>query len=126
MASASEEVPASPRLLPGTRVTLHLYLASGEFVAELKELTHTTICRFAQDLEEGLITPEFDLEYRFPFDREYCYLLTWNGHYLLDGRTWSDFIRDHGMSVTEPNDIIVVTAEIADVVRAARAADWGT
>ena len=126
MASASEEVPASPQLLPGTRVILHLYRASGEFVAEHEELIDTPIRNFGGLLELGFITAEFDLESGFPFDREYCYLLTWNGHDLMDGRTWDDFIRDHGMSVTEPNDIIVVTAERADVVRAARAADWGT
>ena len=125
MASASEEVPASPQLLLGTRVILHLYRASGEFVAEHEELIDTPIRNFGGELELGFIAPEFDLESNQLY-REYCYELTWNEHYLLDGRTWSDFIRDHGMSVTEPNDIIVVTAEIADVVRAARAADWGT
>ena len=45
---------------------------------------------------------------------------------LMDGRVWGDLVDDHGMSVTEPNDIIVVTAEIADVVRAAREGNWGT
>ena len=125
MASASEEVPASPRLLPGTRVTLHLYLPSGEFVAEHKELIHTTICRFAQDLEEGLIAPELGLEYRFDDDLEFCYLLVRNAMELMDGRKWEDLIRDHGMSVDEPNDVIVVTAECVNVNSLARESAWG-
>ena len=114
MASASEELPASPRLIPGPRVTLHLYRASGEFVAEHTELTHTTVWRFAQALEDGYVTPEFFLDYGRYYDREFCYLLVWKDMSvgkLEDQRTWEDLIRDHGMSVDEPNDIIVVIAE---------------
>ena len=59
-------------------------------------------------------------------DAEFCYLLVWNGMELQDGRVWGDLVDDHGMSVIEPNDIIVVTVEIADVNRVAREGNWGT
>ena len=126
MASASEEVPALPWIPPPRRVTLHLYLPSGEFVAETTQGMHDGIERFVQDLEEGLITPALGLELWNPFDAEFCYLLVWNGMELLDGRVWEDLVDDHGMSVTEPNDIINVTAEVADVNRLANGRNWGT
>ena len=113
MASASEEAPALPWIPPSRRVTLHLYLPSGEFVLETAQGMHDGIERFKQDLEEGHITPALDLELWNPFDNKIGYRLVWNGMELMDGRVWGDLVDDHGMSFIEPNDIIVVTYEIS-------------
>ena len=105
MASASEELP---------RVTLRLYWTSGEFVAECKELTDTSIWRFTEALMCGYITQEFFLDYACYPHRECCYALVWDNQCvgkIDDARTWEDLIRDHGMARDEPNDIIVVISE---------------
>ena len=99
--------PRDPRL-----VTLHLYLPSGDFVIEVTQRMHDGIEKFAQNCEEGNITPALDLELWNPLSRkEFGYHLLWNGMELMDGRVWQDLVDDHGMSVTEPNDIMVVTYE---------------
>ena len=68
--------------------------------------------QFTQYLEEGSITPGISLEHNgFDDGRDYLYILVWNGMALEGGRTFEDLVRDHGMSVDEPNDIIVVTKE---------------
>ena len=105
MASASEELP---------RVTLRLYWTSGEFVAECKELTDTSIWRFTEALMCGYITQELFLDYpRYPH-RECVYALVWDNQCvgkIDDARTWEDLIRDHGMARDEPNDINIVLTE---------------
>ena len=78
---------------------------------------------FTQALEEGLVTPELNLQQhdRFAFfsrfagfdllHRDYIYSLVWKGMVLADNTTFADYILDHGMSIDEPNDICVVTKE---------------
>ena len=111
--SAFADLPSTPRLPPGTMVTLHLYMVSGEFVAAATEPATEGIERFVQHLEEGLITPELDKKYRFGDERrdDFGYALVWNGIELLDGRIWEDLVLDHGLSLHGPNDIIVVITE---------------
>ena len=68
--------------------------------------------QFAQCLEEGLITPGLKPEHNgFDDGREFFYILVWNGRVLEDVRTFEYLVRDHGMSVDEPNEAIVVTKE---------------
>ena len=71
----------------------------------------TCVERYGQDLEEGLVASEL----RIPIDdwgQSYArYELVWNGMVLDCGRKFEDLVEDHGMSVDEPNDIIVVTKE---------------
>ena len=102
-----------PLLPSGTCVTLHLYLPSGEFLAEAIELTSGSTCRFVDALETGMITPELDTAYRFGDHRfEYSYVLVYNGIELLNGTMWDELVRDHGLSLEEPNDIIIVATEV--------------
>ena len=104
MASASEEV-------------------RGGSVCEHSVLVGMGVDVFTQALEEGLVTPELNLQQhdRFAFfnrhagiellHRDYIYTLVWKGMVLEDGSTFGDYILDHGMSIDEPNDIYVVTKE---------------
>ena len=127
MASASEEVqgPVDWLTLTGNGfcITLHLYRPSGEFVCEHSVLVGMGVDVFTQALEEGLVTPELNLQQhdRFAFfnrvsdfdqlHRDYIYSLVWKGMVLADNTTFADYILDQGMSIDEPNDICVVTKE---------------
>ena len=62
-------------------------------------------------MEEGNITPAFDLELWNPFDKKFGYRLVWNDMVLREGLIWGNLVVNHGMSFTEPNDITVVTVE---------------
>ena len=66
--SASGELPASPRDHP--YVTLHLYLPSGEFIAEDVVPLGQCVERYSQDLEDH---PKLG-----PLDLEFHYELVWN------------------------------------------------
>ena len=127
MASASEEVQGPVHCPPftpnGFFITLHLYLPSGEFVCEHDVFMGMGVDAFTIHLEEGLVTPELNLQ-RFGGmawsgrhggieleHRDYLYILVWNGMVLESDRTFDDYILAHGMSLDEPNDVIVVTKE---------------
>ena len=100
---------AYPGPWQGPFIKLHLYLPSGEFVCEHNVYVEDGVDQFAQYLEEGVITPDLDVgDNGDDNHRDYTYFLVWNGMVLEDGRTFSDIVRDHGMSETEPNDITVV------------------
>ena len=61
-----------------------------------------------------MILPELDTAYRFGDHRfEYSYVLVYNGIELLNGTTWAELVLDHGLSLEEPNDIIIATTEVA-------------
>ena len=119
MASASEEVQG-PK---GFFITLHLYLPSGEFVCEHDVFMGMGVDQFTQYLEEGLITPGIKLEHNGGMawsgrhggieleHRDYLYIPVWNGMVLESERNFEDLVLAHGMSVDEPNDVIVVTKE---------------
>ena len=119
MASASEEVQGPN----GYFITLHLYLPSGEFVCEHDVFMGMGVDCFTRYLEEGLITPGLKLEHNggLAWDgthggielihRDYLYILVWNGMILESERNFEDLVLAHGMSVDEPNDVIVVTKE---------------
>ena len=92
-------------------IKLHLYLTSGEFVCEDNGYVEECVDQFDQYLEEGVITPDLDLGDNGVGGRDYEYILVWNGIVLKDGRRFSDIVRDHGMSETEPNHITVVKHE---------------
>ena len=92
----------------GPFIKLHLYLTSGEFVCEDNVYVEEYVDQFANYLEEGVITPDLDLGDNRDY---YKYILVWNGIVLKDGRRFSDIVRDHGMSETEPNHITVVKHE---------------
>ena len=128
MASASEEVRGGSfdwltLTASGFCITLHLYRPSGDFVCEHSVLVGMGVDVFTQALEEGLVTPELNLQQhdRFAFfnrfagfdllHRDYIYSLVWKGMVLADNTTFADYILDHGMSIDEPNDICVVTKE---------------
>ena len=111
MASLSEEVPASPRV--DRYITLHLYLPSGEFVAEDKVPIGTSVDLYVHYLESGLVTPKLGVR-RCCFDSRpsFVYDLVWNGMILECGRKIEYLIEDHGMSVDEPVNILVILVEI--------------
>ena len=128
MASASEEVRGGSidwltLTASGFCIALDLYRPSGEFVCEHSVLVGMGVDVFTQALEEGLVTPELNLQQhdRFAFfnrvsdfdqlHRDYIYSLVWKGMVLADNTTFADYILDHGMSIDEPNDICVVTKE---------------
>ena len=112
-----------PSTVTGCSITLHLYRPSGEFVCEHSVFVGMGVDVFTQALEEGLVTPELNLQQhdRFAFfnrhagfdllHRDYIYSLVWKGMVLADNTTFADYILDHGMSIDEPNDICVVTKE---------------
>ena len=122
MASASEENWLRLMAAPPS-ITLHFYLPSGEFVyghdvsplSTLSSLVCMSVDQFHKYRLEGSIRPRDDCRNYLCFDngfddgRDYLYILVWNGMVLEGGRTFEDLVRDHGMSVDEPNDVLVVT-----------------
>ena len=101
-----------PAEFPGPKVKLHIYLASGEFLCEHDQWIESNINQFSAYLEAGFIAPELDLEW--PLNNggpSYVYYIVWNGMFLEDEMRFTDLIRDHGMSETEPNDITVIKHE---------------
>ena len=103
--------PASPR--GNVYITLHLYLASGEFIIAHRVPLEECVERYMQDLEEGCIEPSL----RIPIpelegDDEFRYTLVWKDMELECGRKFIDFVEDHGMPVDVPVDIMVVMRSI--------------
>ena len=103
--SSSEQVRASPR--DNRYITLHLYLPSGEFVVEDVVPIIKGVERYVQDLEEGLVTPKLGFD-----SPGFVYELVWNDMVLNDGRIFENLVEDHGMSVDEPVDVMVILREI--------------
>ena len=103
--SSSEQVRASPR--DNRYITLHLYLPSGEFVVEDVVPMIEGVERYVQDLEEGLVTPKLGFD-----SPGFVYELVWNDMVLNDGRIFENLVEDHGMSVDEPVDVMVILREI--------------
>ena len=103
--SSSEQVRASPR--DNRYITLHLYLPSGEFVVEDVVPIIKGVERYVQDLEEGLVTPKLGFD-----SPGFVYELVWNDKVLNDGGIFKNLVEDHGMSVDEPVDVIVILKEL--------------
>ena len=104
--------PASPR--GNVYITLHLYLASGEFIIADRVPLDQDVERYVQDLEEGLVDPSFRIDTWSQGDLweewEEClhgYTLVWKDMELQCGRKFIDFVEDHGMPVDEPVDVMV-------------------
>ena len=101
--------PASPR--GNVHITLHLYLASGEFIIADRVPLEQDVERYVQDLEEGLVDPSLCIEQWSqddPWEDLHGYTLVWKDMELQCGRKFIDFVEDHGMPVDEPVDIMVV------------------
>ena len=99
--------PASPR--GNVYITLHLYLASGEFIIAHRVPLDECVERYMQDLEEGCIEPSL----RIPIpelegDDEFRYDLVWKDMELECGRKFIDYVEEQGMPVDVPVDIMVV------------------
>ena len=91
------------------QICLHLYSLSGEFVVEDVVPIFTCVERYGQNLEEGLVTPLLGIEHGdFETDPTFFYELVWNGMVLECGRKLEDLVVDHGMSVDEPVDVMVI------------------
>ena len=88
-------------------ITVHLYLPNGEFVIEAFQRHDQSIDRFLQDLENGDITPDMDLELG-DLQSMPCYGLVFNDIVLEECWDWTDV---PGVSFTEPNIITVVRYE---------------
>ena len=93
----------------GPFMTLHLYWASGEFICEDFVYMQMNVEDYTQYLEEGLILEEIKLEADYEGERE-SYRLVWKDVVLGDARKFWELEEDHGMSRTEPNDVIVCLA----------------
>ena len=99
--------PASPR--GNVYITLHLYLASGEFIIADRVPLDPCVERYVQDLEEGCIDPSLRVPIpQLEGDDELRYTLVWKDMELQCGRKFIDFVEDHGMPVDVPVDIMVV------------------
>jgi len=99
--------PASPR--GNVYITLHLYLASGEFIIADRVPLDQDVEGYVQDLEEGCIDPSLRVPIpQLEGDDELQYTLVWKDMELQCGRKFIDFVEDHGMPVDEPVDIMVV------------------
>ena len=76
--------------------------------------------RYTQDLEEGLIERRLGLPWDSQIDA--CnYQLVWNDMELAFGRRFSNYVEEHGMSASEPVDLmLVVVSPIFDCCRRIR------
>ena len=130
MMDQSEDVPAAPRgndrvFLPSRDcryVTLHLYRPSGEFVIENVVPIGRSVYWYWDALEHGMVTPRLcignmrmsmalTIDDRIAgedFDKRFFFDLVWNGMILEYEGTFADLVENHGMSVDEPVDVMVV------------------
>ena len=92
-----------------------MYLASGEFIIADRVPLDQDVERYVQDLEEGLVDPSFCIDkwsQDDPWEDLHGYTLVWKDMELQCGRTFIDFVEDHGMPVDEPVEIVVVKTEL--------------
>ena len=107
--------PASPR--GNVYITLHLYLASGEFIIADRVPLDQDVEWYVHHLEEGHVDPSLRImdgswshgDVWEEWDEiVHGYTLVWKDMELLCGMKFIDFVEDHGMPVDVPVDIMVV------------------
>ena len=105
---------------PRFGMMLHLYLPSGEFLQEHVAWRIMLVSEFCLHLKGGLHTRRYlnlpavlaSTQDELDSGPNFRYLLVWNDMVLPDISSFEELYQWYGMSVDEPNDVIIVKKEL--------------